>query len=248
LTTLPDIVIHECTPLFSEWALHFVLKDRYTIESRVFDSLDLGLPSRRRRRYTICRLNGRTRVTTPYAIGPGSLFEQVAFRNVELSGDAYCQVDSKDWRRFCVDRALSLGQPCAHCDAPEREFSLMTAARRSMAQKYIGVYLSEPKYHKSTVADISQDPMSSYRVLCRYVPTLQRSSFIFSLLHKRCFHPLEYFAALSVPVFSDRYTCPIMDAVRELSLQQVQELTGNAMNLAQIGSVITYALATTEKL
>ena len=239
------MAIHECTPLFTEWVLHRVLGDLYYIECKVFCPTDLGMPSQRRRKYTLLRLKSAVVRHLMFG-GENSDFERLTFRSVVLPGDIYCQASPKQWDSFCVETALAAGATTRNCASLDRARGLVSDARRRRWSAYERLH-EDPKYLGKDRADISQNATTSFRVLSANVPTLCRNSDLVNLKLGRVFHPLEYTHALNIPIFGkEEDICVTRGIFERLSPVQVSHLAGNGMNLAQIGSIIMFALAGSE--
>ncbi len=82
------------------------------------------------------------------------------------------------------------------------------------------------------------------------VPTvLTRTSFLWDMMHSRPFIPLELLEVMGIPVFSpeakakDRSAVETLGLSGKLSSDELRRLSGNAMHLAAVGSVLAFALS-----
>ena len=238
----PHIVVHECTPQFTESVFSTYLEDIYVAETNTFCPSDLGMPSRRKRKYSILRLKKAIEGEKAFG-GKACDFESMTFRAVQLPGAVYCQATQKHLDRWCVERALATGQPTRGCSQPGRAYTLVSQARLRTWKGYEELH-AQPRYENKDIADLTQTPANSFRIISNYVPTMLKNSDLVNLRLRRPFHPLEYLHALNIPIFSSSRTCLMSGVAQNLSMQETQQLAGNGMNLSQVGSVLLFALAT----
>ena len=86
LVRLPDIVIHECTPGFDVSVLVAFFGAYYCIQSVVFCPLQLGVPARRKRRFTVM-ISRRKFRASPQFLPDG--FANLFFRRRLLHGQVF---------------------------------------------------------------------------------------------------------------------------------------------------------------
>ena len=244
--TKPDIFIHECTARFTEDVIKVALSDDYIIESKLLCPTDFGLPARRPRRYTLGRKKSSMRILVDFD-GDGSMFSDLFFREVRLSGDAYCKAPPGLLKKYKVERAASLKLPSTVGGKMWPEHLLTTDANLRSMKKYCQLKKSHPKYSECTLADVSQSSGTPWRTLHRFVPTILRNSNLWNFVQERWLHPLEYLHILNVPVWSRRHRFALRNFCGNLSLQDCQSICGNGMNLSQVGIVLLFALAASSK-
>ena len=58
---------------------------------------------------------------------------------------------------------------------------------------------------------------------------------------------MEYFHALKFPIFEEKWAKVMTPVYRRLNFSEVTDLTGNAMNISQVGTVLMFVLATSHK-
>ena len=86
----PDLIIHECVTGFPVTLLDAALNHDeapplYQVSTCVFDTTDLGIPVKRKRRYTVCR-RLPSKAVAEYSLRS---FQSVSFQELELDGDAF---------------------------------------------------------------------------------------------------------------------------------------------------------------
>lgn len=101
----------------------------------------------------------------------------------------------------------------------------------------------QDKFGDKVIADISQTPTTSFRVISANMPTLCTKSDLVNLKRGRVLHPYEYFHALNIPIFDSEAECVIHAVAERLTRTEIMHLSGNGMNLAQVGSILMFALA-----
>ena len=98
------------------------------------------------------------------------------------------------------------------------------------------------------LCDVSQNIGFGSMLAC--VPTLTRGNQIWSLLFERLMLPLERLEAMGIPAILPESTVgldkPFGQTLETLSAKQINELTGNSMQIASISAVLLYVLAHTE--
>ena len=117
----PHIVIHECVPRFDSTMLSKHIGSKYAVESCIFTPVQLGFPSNRNRRYTVCMLVGRRhddfhecslRITRPYAI---DTFREVAFRDLRVDCRVYLQAGKERQHQVYISQATKKHLPGEWC-------------------------------------------------------------------------------------------------------------------------------------
>ena len=78
-------------------------------------------------------------------------------------------------------------------------------------------------------------------------PTLLRKTVIWSMALQRVYLPLEHFEVMGYDMYSPGGNrCSFANALRELSPNQLQSLSGNGMHAAAVGHALMFLLAATQ--
>ena len=121
-------------------------------------------------------------------------------------------------------------------------------ACQSETQRHMGV----PDINTNSVSCTTRASLKQWLrqiCVCRRVPALTRSADLVALEKRRPMLPSEYFHALNVPVWGSgdsrcSHICTMRGRfMRTCTLADAQALAGNGMNLAAVGSVLMFCLA-----
>ena len=82
----PDLIIHECVRAFPTWLLELWFGHRYVVHSLVLTPRQLGYPTNRPRRISICLRRDCAPLRIPYSMGTGS-FGQLMARKAGTLGE-----------------------------------------------------------------------------------------------------------------------------------------------------------------
>ena len=167
--------IHECTPDFPDWMLQDLLE---TYSSRAWRLVviricpsDLGLPFRRKRRYTVFFRSDKIRFTGSYGG-----FVDLFFRRCELSGDIF----------------FKEGPGIADGDSKTKHecLQMYSELRRERIE-------ANPVEAMQNICDLTQRP--PFGSLDSLVPCFTTGSHIFNLPKGRFLAPLELLDVIGVP-------------------------------------------------
>ena len=110
----PHVILHECVCKFDYQELATVLGPSYEVQSLVFDPTDLGWPTRRRRRYTLCVLvqtSNEEQSSLRSKLAYDSFFGRVAFRKTMVDARVCFQADRAQQERLMNAMALQRHVP-----------------------------------------------------------------------------------------------------------------------------------------
>eukprot|EP00969_Alexandrium_andersonii_P229234 10123911-Alexandrium_andersonii.AAC.1 len=205
------IILHECTPLFPESLLRAEFADNeYLIESIVVGPEDLGLPTDRRRRYTLVLKRDTYGLRGTFYDAPKFLA-----RSPVMTGDIYfaatpemvAQEIREMGARLCIDSATTWDQVL-----PPAQQSHLQAYRELVTERQMQKSLrsSSSSLESCSVVgppgteappflfDLSQAPWARAR-MGRQMPVLLRSSNIWNEKRGRGLTRQEALLAVGVP-------------------------------------------------
>jgi hypothetical protein len=197
----PDVVLHECTPTFDVEGLAVVFGAIYVILSFVFCPAELGLPMRRRRRYTL--MVHKTRRFIPFAIDQ-MLFSALFFRQQMVDGHIYWDnTPDEVVQQFVVIEAAAMHLPPT--DADGNPWPCRSILHQGYLQRLLGYERSCRLRGRALrfIVNIHQTCKFS-RAISKYVPTLlTKTSHIWSMVHRRLLAPIEFLVVMGIPVFRE---------------------------------------------
>jgi len=253
---LPDIIIHECVPMFDVEVLEQALNDgveeegfMYTVQSVCFSPTDQGAPIERRRRYTVCTLNKTMKLNIPYCIRS---FSEVTFRRLEMNGSVFFQASDEQLEEAKAAVAGHRGLPLVIDGKPWSWRALLVGGEFRRLQHMVsnGVFANSGG---SGFVSLSQN---WHRQPLHHdtVPALTRNSRIYRVSENtaedRPAVGSEYFAMQLLPVFlpeghvaAQHFSIEHLAQAGALDLGAARRLTGNGMSVLAVGSVFLYVLA-----
>lgn len=244
----PHIILHECVRGFDPAVLDLVLNFReplslYAIASVVFSPTDLGLPVSRARRYTLCMLMP-SELLVEYTY---TNLAAVAFRALKLNGSVYFQASATELDEMNQTLAASCHLPLTNGGKRWPWSALLRTGEYRRLQEAL-----QRKGTAVAFCSISQSP--NFMTLGEVVPTLVTNSMIYRMSDKRGeSRPAtasEYLAMQNIPaLLSSTHSAARHFAFHHLleagslRLSHCRLMAGNGMNLAAVGSVLCFALA-----
>ena len=168
----PELIIIECVVLFALRSLN-AFHQLYTVATLDFSPTDLGIPSRRPRKYMLLRHRSKTTDHEDLEVEFWRLFS----RSLVCNADIYCVAEQRESQRELQERAkgpLSL--------TPVWE-DVLTEGTRSRLREWLKV--ADAQGCTSGFVNISQNPAYLRSPIRTCAPTLLRGSLLWSLAHKR---------------------------------------------------------------
>ena len=258
----PLVIIHECTPLFPYKVFELLLntgisdpQQHYTVNSMISCSTSLGVPCKRKRRYTVLRCNcsAGAFTTRPFS---EKHFHEVAAVPLELDGLVFFR-DSRD---AVADHkayfAREVSMVASSCNGvPWSWRALLSASQMARLRevcKWRRTSCTDDGVFLSLAQGISHQPYS----LDRRVPTLIQNSLIYFChpdeFRDRMATPLEYYGMQLFPVMlptghwaKDIEFDEILSRSGMLEFNRARRLCGNGMSVVSIGKLLAYVLGTT---
>ena len=250
----PQLILHECVASFDPKTLDLALNYQepvpaYAISSVVFDASDLGLPVSRLRRYTLCRMvSSDARVDYTY-----TNLAAVTFRRLLLDGSVYFRASEAMLDEMNQELARNCHLPPTNGGRrwPWSALLRVCAYRRLQYARQ-----NRKSDSPETFCSVSQSE-AFMSITAGVVPTLTTNSAIHRISNKpgedRPAAPLEYFAMQNIPaLLPEGHQAAKHFAFRGfvekglLPIGHCRVMTGNGMNLAVVGSVLCFGLATIE--
>ena len=242
----PDLVWHECTAKFSDGIIVRVLSEEYFVETVVDSPDDCDLPTRRVRKWTLCRSKARLHRLRYYdATSYGGLFWKELSRNL----NDHCLLPDDVVDELTMKRAIALNMPSmAPCGRRWHGSLVLGYTQRRMLRPYCeiaecqGLSDEEP-----TLVDLSQNGESTHRVMQDTIFfTMCRNSVPYHINFERLVEPMVRVSAMGHPVFSAHFTWNLEHAMERdfFADRQWQGYIGNAMHSAHLGQKIMYSLST----
>lgn len=261
-TKLPDVVLHECTPLFPVWILELFFEEHYRIHSRVWCPTDAGIPMRRKRVYTLCFRRGTMMPVAPNYAYDCQGFEDMFFRDVAVDASVFFWAGSKQSRRMvdCLAHARKIFYESTD-DVSVRD--VMPPSHVERLDAYIR--LAKQDVHSADAAwfaNLTQSPDSRKALAKDILPSMLRGTRTFLLpVGKgegcaRYMEPSECMSSLLLPthtwggsatstdLIGPPHALCFADGISRLSFTQVRALCGNGMSLIQLGACMLVALGT----
>ena len=121
--------VHECVAAFDWSGLRLCLGNVFLIESLVFSPVDQGIPTNRKRRYTVGHHRDKVRKVLPFDI---KHFGQVTFRQLQLTGDIFFRADPDTVGAHVRCLALAMGLPETQANGEPWHSCVVMGAGRHM--------------------------------------------------------------------------------------------------------------------
>ena len=250
----PQLILHECVASFDPKVLDLTLNYQepvpaYAISSVVFNASDLGLPVSRVRRYTLCRsVSSGARVDYTY-----TNLAAVTFRRLLLDGGVYFRASEAMLDEMNQKLATNCHLPPSNGGSRWPWSALLRVGQYQRLQDARQNRKSDSP--PETFCSISQS--LAFMSMSAVVPTMVTNSVIYRISNKpgedRPATPLECFAMQNIPaLLPEGHPAAKHFAFRgfvekgSLTLGHCRLMTGNGMNLAAVGSVLCFGLATIE--
>ena len=263
----PHLIVHECVPRFDFESMSVALGGKYDVSSSVFSPCDIGFPSRRPRRYTVCVLKGARRgLGQPEITWDTDLnlqgFAKVACRTPTDDGIIFMQATEEQQTRVYCQYAATRHWPGMWCkDQAWSWYRLLCPGDQRRLLAYGRLVLTEFASADAPFmfVNITQNAnyMKDMGSLSSFTPALMRSSRLFICTPDLAWRPVvpeELFAVQGLPMFGEdavRSLSPLAMAIHEeattggLSMVQLRQLAGNSMHHAAVGAVLLDALLRT---
>ena len=270
----PHCVLHECTPAFQESMLQHLLGPDFRVQSVVFSPCDLGIPSERQRRYSLCTYMPTIR--QKLALNTFN-FSKYCFRTMTVDGNIYFMSSHEELLKMKKTLWMRVN-PGA--DAEDIDFNdipwrqCLTDADRQRLEEHTTILEADflGLGGKCAMVNIGQSTSFQNCITC-VMPTLLRKSLIWRIVmvddveqaakgscirvdvrRGRPLMPLEHLAVQGVPLPSDvnvaTEACNPLRAVLHgghLGDADIRSLAGNAMHIAAVGSMIAFGLMTVSR-
>ena len=235
----PDLLVHECTENFEHMVLKEIMGKDYDMTSFVFCPTHIGIPSRRKRRYTIL-LHRRMVMQSMCS------FDRLFFRPCNLPGTIYCSAP-QDVIEACTEKlAAKQKLPCKRpCGASWTMREVLAPSQSRVLRQY------EEHVRNLGIAcvffNLSQTPEWS-KPTGTYCPALlTRTGILWNTVKKRLVQPEECFAIMGLPFFPGdsnephRFPIQILSSRGILTATQIRFMWGNGMHQAAIGATLLFA-------
>ena len=261
----PDIFLHECTPGFPLWLLEQYLGGIYTLQSRIWCPTDLGIPARRKRRYTLGFRKETMVEAAPAFSFSSSGFERLVYRTIDADAISFWWSGQSLAMANRLAKNRRVYQDLSHMSMDD----LMPVAGIERRRAYERLARLDPQADsKSWFAKLDQNPDATLSP--SVLPTLLRKSELFCLSVglgaqiNRYMEVEEMMTSLLLP--APRYNWGACDrrgdtvgpshelgcseawaSISSISIGQGRSICGNGMSLIQVGLCIMIALATHAK-
>jgi hypothetical protein len=224
--------------------------EKYNIQSFCFSPVDLGVPSNRPRRYSILILKSLFVARLSYdAAGFGGLF----FQRTIMDGHIYWFTSRDEVGAYTRSMAEKKHLPDSKPDSqswsmrdvlPEAEYQQLLGYERRCMKK---------RGRLELIVNLGQNFTfdKSSTTICPSL--LTRTSTLWSMRAERLLLPLEHLCVMGIPAMEALAEIhPMHPAERlfrsgQLSIGQLKRLVGNAMHQISIGSVLLFALGTSQR-
>ena len=248
LCQVPDFIIHESTPDFDVDMLFSLFSALYWIHSYVCGPNDLGLPCRRRRRYTLMVKKGKFMLMVDFDdIGFGHLF----FHTVILQGDKYFCAPDELVKNYMVVIREEKGLPERNARGdPWKWIDLLKAGDRVRLLMHLYKARTSSSYMEGrSYLFNARQSWSFSKSLTTLMPTLlTKTSYIYSVHHKRVLIPIEHLGVMGVPFpgqCSDvEQHYPVVSLIKagRFTMDEMTHAAGNGMIAKHVGAVILFTL------
>lgn len=254
---LPDLAVHECTPLIPKWLFVKFWGNFYRLLFRVWCPTQAGVPARRKRMYLIAVKKSTMIEVVPDSTYVTNMFEKIFFRPCSSSGRVFLwddegfQMDGLPAlarkRGLPGDLHWSLSQVIPPGQGARLEAFQRLAARSGKPGPWF--------------AHLGQSPHARRAMTNFSLPALLRGTELMCLDpdNTRYLEPKELMSSLLLPVHSwcgedgpwtagPQHRLAFASLLSALTRNQVRTLAGNGMNLIQIGACVLSCLSTFRKM
>ena len=248
----PDIIVDECTRNFDQAAMERLLADTYTAQSLTFSPTNMGLPTRRMRKYTIFVRKDNLKFTIDWS---ADSMQNMAWRELSLTGKLFFRAPASYKKRALQDLSCHTNRPSQIGDriAEAREVLATGDAKRLCGH----LKVASDRRLMFVCANLKQS--STYYKCDAMVPALTTKSALVwgedlvpvgnsASRVQRPLYGYEQLAAHGYPVLlpaSHRLSAllPAMLSFQQvmsqkkktLSETELRQMTGNGMHLAAVG-------------
>lgn len=248
----PEYIIHECTPQFDISVLQVVFGERYHIQSFVFGPTDVGVPEKRKRRWTLMSLKRAVNFSVGFDAGG---FGNIFFQHCATTGHVFfcaAESDIDDENAIMASkRDLPARQPSGE-RWPERQ--LLAAGNHGRLMMY-EILIRRRRLPPKYIVNIAQTAAVAGDTYSEFVPSLlTATSLLWDQTQERTMLAKEHLGVQGVPFLSTDIELtshfPVIRTMQrgQLKDSQVRHLAGNGMQVKCIGSVLMFALSCSRKI
>ena len=220
-------------------------KTRYVVSTLVFSPCDLGIPSGRKRRYTVLLHRKRCRPCVQYSLKDfGDLF----FRRLISTGHAYYCATEKFVQRERKALAKARRLPDVQPNGAAWSYrDLLPGAQRTKLVGYEKL-CRRKRLRAHFIVNLQQNTWFQSSLSQKAPCLMTRTSSLWSMVHERLLLPIERLAVHGVNPFDDRkfedrFAIEMLALRWNLSRGQLAALIGNGMHQAAIGVVELFVLS-----
>ena len=252
LVQMEDMIQVECVLDFPHEVLIKAFGDTRTLRVLKLSPTTQGIPNNRERKYMILTSTQKIQwheVSERWQDDTW-LYKDLFRRPCELTGQVYFRADELSCAEHIKQLALKRGLTTHRSSG--RQWSYKQVVCPGIRIRMAGyLKFDQEAGHKekpALVFNVMQTP-SHFRSTGVLMPTLMRSSLLWSPYQGRCLLPLEHMEVLghkcykSSPEESDKELCNFLPALHKLSSCQIRAMAGNGMHLASVGGALCYTLA-----
>ena len=248
-----DIVVLECTCGYQEQDAIFMLGHLYVFEGCIFSPTEIGVPSERWRKYMVfIHRRGKVQWIPGQELSRENLLQTFG-RMLACDGHVYMD-HTPDYmiQKQMVALAARLGMPARDENGrPWKARSVMTRLSRARLESYEELLKKKDKAELPPRMFVDESQKAAFGHMSGCVLALTRENRIWSMFFDRLMLNEERIEAMGIPCIHSEATlglaAPWPRALKKFSECNVNQLTGNSMQLAAISAVLIYTLACTER-
>ena len=250
--SLEQIVVIENVLGFEEHVVSDILTDHFSVASVTTSPKVLGLPADRQRKYIIFVHKSLQWHEQVLSKGHQEAYNQLfAFQSCHLCGDVLLRAGADELDRVVTDMAKARHLPATtRTGRPWSWFQCMSPSLQSslVAHEEALKAAGHPP-HARIMTNLQQRPAHMGPVESAMMPALLRSStYLWSFHLRRGVTGLELFEVQGHTIYDDTpyRNLVLKEALAKQTESELRKLSGNSMHLACVGTILMFALATTQ--
>ena len=267
--------IAECTQHFDLDSLRLLVEDKFHVYAMILSPVLFGQPIERKRLYMIFldkdKLKWREEIESK---GVAAAFQSMFQREVMMCGTDMFRAPHEEVQQHVAGMARRNHlPPTSRSGKPWSCYQAMSASVRSSVDahtKALAKQMDDGMQVRQFIANVAQKP--SYMGATRFhVPALLRKSNLWLFGLKRLALPQEHLEIQGMNLYggavpagspasksnepawteaAERYRCSqaVVNELKSMSDNKIRSMSGNAMHMRVIGTVLAFTIAGTEKI
>ena len=251
--SVEDFVIVECVPNFDGELMAELFDGTFKQDDLLVSPRSQGDPVDRKRKYMILtRPKKLTWHSSVAEMGMQAAFDILFGRRVMIVGDDRLRAPEEAVNEHVAELAVARGFPPTRASGrPWSYYQVLSPSLQRCVKEhenYLVEVLGESK-SAQFISNLNQSPGYDGPV-DKIMPTLLKSSILWSFRKRRGALPLEHFEAQGYVIYEDgddKFKCEFIDGLSQLSGSKLRRFAGNGMHLRSVGTVFLFVLACTRR-